>query len=151
MLKSQFPQPKGYAFRKHFIKIADDISGRRQKQFSTRHYKNGIRCALLSLEEGFTLKTSYLVYVLHNTKVKLGKYVVYTHEMKSGKAEDYTATIPIGIDYIVIFDINISIPVFDGNKALLKALRELKKSKKSIKMVNNLIIIHSLKRRIKST
>lgn len=46
-----------------------------------------------------------------------------------------------GIDYIIIFDINISITVFDGNKALLKALRELKKSKKSIKMINNLIII----------
>ncbi len=107
LFKSQFPQPKRDTFRKHFIKIADDINERRLKQFSTRHYKNGIRYASLSLDEGSTLKTAYLDYVLHNTKDKLGEYVVYTHEMKGGKAEDYAATIPIGINYIGIFDVNI--------------------------------------------
>lgn len=47
--KSQSPQLKSDAFRKHFIKITDDINERRLKQFSTGHYKNGIRYASLSL------------------------------------------------------------------------------------------------------
>lgn len=148
LFKSQFPQPKRDTFRKHFIKIADDINERRLKQFSTRHYKNGIRYASLSLDEGSTLKTAYLDYVLHNTKDKLGEYVVYTHEMKGGKAEDYAATIPIGINYIGIFDVNISTIVVDGNKAQLKALRELKESKNSSKMIKDLIIIPCLCHRI---
>lgn len=148
LFKSQFPQPKRDAFRRHFIAIADDINRRRMEQFSTRHYKNGIRYASLSLDEGSTLKTPYLDYVLHNTKDKLGEYVVDTREMKGGKAEDYFATIPYGIGYIEGFDVNVSTIVIDGNTAQLKAFRELKESKRSSKMIKNLIIVPCLCHRV---
>ena len=77
------------------------------------------------MHEGSTLKTAYLDFVLHNTKDKLGEYVADTSEMPGGKVEDYKKTIPIGINYIKNFDVNISTVVVDGNKAQMKALREL--------------------------
>lgn len=146
LFKSQFPQPKRDSFRRRFISVADHINERRLKQFSQDRYCK--HYASLSLDEGSTLKTAYLDFVLHNTKDKLGEYVADTLEMQGGKAEDYKNTIPIGINYIKNFDINISTVVVDGNRAQMKALRELKESKKSDEMIRNLIVVPCLCHRI---
>lgn len=144
LFQSQFPQPNRDAFRRRFIQLAIEINKRRMLQFNTENCVY----ASLSLDEGSTLKTQYLDYVLHNTKYKLGEYVADTRVMEGGKAKDYKETIPKGLFTISNFLINISTIVVDGNTAQLKALRELKDSPSSNEMIRKTIIVPCLCHRI---
>lgn len=144
LFQSQFPQPNRDAFRRRFIQLAIEINKRRMQQFN----KEKCVYASLSLDEGSTLKTQYLDYVLHNTKYKLGEYVADTRVMEGGKAKDYKETIPKGLHFISSFFVNISTIVVDGNTAQLKALRELKNSSSSSEMIRKIIIVPCLCHRI---
>lgn len=114
---SEFPQPKRDKFRQRFISLAYEINRKRMKQFTSSY-------SSLSLDEGSTLKTQYLDYVLHDTKHKLGEYVATTEVMTGGKAKDYVNTIPKGLDLIEKFKVKVSTVVVDGNTAQLKAFKE---------------------------
>ena len=140
----EFPQPKRDKFRQRFISLSYEINRKRMKQFTHTY-------ASISLDEGSTLKTPYLDYVLHNTKKKLGEYVADTREMTGGKAEDYIETIPKGLLYIEKYNINVSTVVVDGNTAQLKAFK--KSFPKSLRysenpMIKHLIVVPCLCHRI---
>ena len=142
---SEFPQPRRDKFRHRFITLANEINRKRMKQFSQAKYTS------VALDEGSTLKTPYLDYVLHNTKEKLGEYVADTEVMSGGKAENYIASIPKGLLYISKYNIRLSTVVIDGNTAQLKAFKkEFRSSLRfhSSDMIRHLIVVPCLCHRV---
>lgn len=145
---SEFPQPKRDKFRHRFITLANEINRKRMKQFSHVKYTS------VALDEGSTLKTPYLDFVLHNTKEKLGEYVAATEVMSGGKTENYIASIPKGLLYISKYNIKLSTVVIDGNTAQLKAFKkEFKTSLRSHDddMIRHLIVVPCLCHRVNNS
>lgn len=111
-----FPRPKKDSFRRKFIALSNKLHRERMKDF-----KQGY-CSI-SLDEGKTLKTPFLDFVLHKVDSSSGEYAAITKVMNGGTAEEYVDLINKGSNELLKYNINPSSIVVDGNAAQLKAFK----------------------------
>ena len=79
------------------------------------------RFVSLSIDEGTTLKTSYLNFILHDVFNKKNEYFAKSVIMSGKKAENYVVSIHFGFVHCEKRELNVSSVVMDGSRAQAKA------------------------------
>ena len=79
------------------------------------------RFVSMSIDEGTTLKTSYLNFILHDVFGQKNEYFAKSVIMHGKKAENYVISIHFGFQYCEKHELNVSSIVMDGSKAQAKA------------------------------
>lgn len=108
--------PNKHDLRKRIVEIGEQLDFIRLNEFSEYEY-----CAV-AIDEGSTLGTKYVNFIIHNCERNLGEYVFYTEKVKGVTARDYQAPLIHATDLLGIYDIRPSCIVSDGGPGQMKAL-----------------------------
>ena len=110
-LNSNFSKVNRENLRKRLITIANK-----------EHRKKMEKYCSLAIDEGTTMRTQYLDFVLHNSSAKLGEYPAAIQKMDGQNSECYTISILNGLYKILKYNLVPSTIVIDGGTPQKKAL-----------------------------
>lgn len=110
-----FPQPKRDTFRKHFIEVANVEHREIMKKYSKLNYIS------LAIDEGTTLNTKYLDFILINPFISLKPYLSTTRTMNNLGVVEYSNTIIDGLYELDKYKIQVACVVIDGQLAQTKS------------------------------
>ena len=114
-LSSRISKPNRESLRRRLISIGNQEHKKRMNQFTDGY------CSV-AVDEGTTLHTQYLDFVLHNTRKELGEYPASIQKMNGITADCYTTSILNGLLELLKYNLVPSTIVVDGGTAQKKAL-----------------------------
>ena len=111
------PWPSRYELRGAMISVSLKATEAAVRQFRHSPYLS------VALDEGSTLGTKYVHFILHDVHRGMGEYCVTSEILNgTGTAEDYVESLHNGFMELTKHEVRISTVVVDGGTAQLKAL-----------------------------
>lgn len=113
---TEVKMPSKQAVRQRVVEIGESLNEARIESYREHKY-----CAL-AIDEGSTLHTKYLNFVLHNCEHRLGEYMFQSEVMDGLSTTDYYEPLANGFRLLKASGLHPSVVVVDGGLAQFNAL-----------------------------